>query len=67
VMQRNNTVGRYATVDSFARSSLAQAKARFDLVEHTLIPAATKDLVSCSQSSPSEIFSCQKQSLCKSE
>lgn len=44
VKRMNNTVGRFATVNSFARLSLAQARERCELIEDRLIPDAAKDM-----------------------
>ena len=46
VAQKNNSVGRYASVNSFARSSLMQAKMRHAQLESHAIPTATKDVAS---------------------
>eukprot|EP00956_Cyclotella_meneghiniana_P026236 scaffold56209_cov65-Cyclotella_meneghiniana.AAC.2 len=44
VAKKNKSVGRYSSVDSFARSSLAQAKARCNQVEQFMIPNAIRDV-----------------------
>lgn len=44
VAKKNKAVGRYSSVDSFARSSLAQAKARCNQVEQFMIPNAINDV-----------------------
>ena len=46
VSQKNSSVGRYASVNSFARSSLMQAKMRCAQLESNLIPTATRDVAS---------------------
>ena len=44
IQQKNTQVGRFATVNSFARSSLAQAKLRHEQLEHIDIPNMKKEL-----------------------
>lgn len=44
VQNRNRQVGRFATVNSFARRSLGEAKSRFSEIEKNLLPSAEREI-----------------------